>query len=191
MSRIGRMPIIIPDNVKININSGKINITGPKATSSFKLRSEVIIEIVDNNLKVRIKNKNKISSSVFGTTRTLIQNAICGVTEGFEKKLEIHGVGYKSSKKGENLLLELGFSHPVEVKVPDGIEFQVQKNEITISGASKQQVGEIAARIRNIRKVEPYKGKGIRYSDEVVKKKIGKKAKAALGEGGAEAKSSE
>ena len=183
MSRIGKIPIQIPEGVKVDIGVNRINISGPKANLSLRLRPELETEIKGKEIKVKVKNKTRLSSSLFGTTRTLIQNAIIGVTEGFEKKLEIHGVGYRASKKENDLILEMGFSHPIEIKASGGIEFQVQKNIIIISGFDKKQVGEVAAHIKNVRPVEPYKGKGIRYVGETIKKKAGKKAKTAIGEG--------
>jgi large subunit ribosomal protein L6 len=188
MSRIGKMPIRIPEGVKLNTEDHIINVSGPGGNIIVKLKPEIGIEINNNEAKIVIKNKNKQVFSIFGTSRTLIQNAIIGVTEGFEKKLEIHGVGYKASLKEKDLFLELGYSHPVIVNCPEGIEFKIQKNIIIVSGAKKEQVGEMASRIRHLRKVEPYKGKGIRYSEEIIRKKIGKKAKAALGESSAVAK---
>lgn len=185
MSRIGRMPIAIPDNVKVNIDGQKVIIIGPKSTLTFILSQQIEIKVDNNKINLSAKAKTKTVSSIFGTTRTLLQNAVEGVSKGFEKKLEIHGVGYKAIKDSKGLVLELGFAHPVNISTPEGIEFQVQKNQIIISGSDKKLVGEIAANIRNMRKVEPYKGKGIRYVGEIVKKKVGKKAKAALGEGGA------
>ncbi len=184
MSRIGRMPIAVPDNVKVNIDGQKISIVGPKSTLTFVLSQYIEIQVDNNEIHLSAKAKTKAVSSIFGTTRTLLHNAVEGVSKGFEKKLEIHGVGYKAVKDGEGLVLELGFAHPVNISAPEGIEFQVQKNQIIVSGSDKKLVGEVAASIRNMRKVEPYKGKGIRYVGEIVKKKVGKKAKAALGEGG-------
>jgi len=189
MSRIGKMPITISDDVKINIEGQKINISGPKGALAFVLEPEIEAKLSNNEITLVPKTNTKSISSIFGTSRTLLNNAVIGVRKGFEKKLEIHGVGYKAVKQGEDLVLSVGFAHPVNISAPKGIEFQVQKNQIIVSGIDKKQVGEIAAKIRNARKVEPYKGKGIRYIDEVVKKKVGKKAKAALGEGGGEASS--
>jgi large subunit ribosomal protein L6 len=182
MSRIGRMPIEIPEHVKIDIDNQKITISGPSAILFLNLRPEIGVKKSNNQLKLEVKDKTKLGFSISGLTRTLIQNAILGVTRGFEKRLEIRGVGYKASKKGEDLVLEVGFSHPVTIKASEGIEFQVQKNQIIVLGPDKEQVGGMAAYIRNIRKVEPYKGKGIRYINEIVRKKAGKKAKVAIGE---------
>ena len=185
MSRIGRMPIKIPEGVKIEFNGSIVLVSGIKAKISIDLRPEIKIIQNNNELNLSVSKKTKLSASLYGLSRTLVQNAIDGVTNGFEKKLEIHGVGYKAELKGKDLELQMGYSHPVTILAPRGIDFQVQKNEIIISGADKRQVGEVAAHIRNVRKVESYKGKGIRYADEIVKKKVGKKAKAAIGEGGA------
>lgn len=191
MSRIGKTPIAIPEGVKVNITAGRIEVSGPKGSISISLRPELETLIKENQILVKVKNKTKLTSSFFGTTRTLIQNAIIGVTKGFEKKLEIHGAGYKVYKKENDLVLELGFSHPITIKAPEGIDFQIQKNTIIISGINKIKIGEMAAQIRMLRPVEPYKGKGIRYAQEIIKKKVGKKAKAAIGEGGAGAQAGE
>ena len=140
----------------------------------------VRVNIEDNNIIVSVENeKNKLERSLWGTTRQIIENMIIGVTEGYEKKLEINGVGYRSEVSGKKLTLNVGYSHPVEFIVPDDVEVAVEKNVITVSGIDKQRVGEIAAQIRKVKKPEPYKGKGIKYVDEVIIRKAGKQAKSA------------
>jgi len=185
MSRIGKKPIIIPENIKIEIeNNSTIKINGPKGDLSLSIPSCLNPELKDNSLILSLKKVDKASKSLHGTFRTLVNNAIIGVISGFEKKLEIHGTGYKASLKDKDLVLELGYSHPIIIKIPSEISCSVQKNIIILSGPDKQKVGELAAKIKKLRPVEPYKGKGIRYVGELIKKKAGKKAKAALGEGG-------
>lgn len=185
MSRIGKQPIQIPDNVEIKINEDLVVVKGPKGELSQKIRPEIKVEFKElsnkeksKELQVSPNKKSKNTSALWGLTRTLIFNMIKGVTEGFEKKLEIEGVGYRVSIGGNKLVLSLGFSHPIEVEAPKGIDFKVDKNTIIVSGISKQLVGQVAADIRMKRKPEPYKGKGIRYSGEVVRRKVGKKAVA-------------
>ncbi len=176
MSRIGKKPIEIPSGVEVKIEDHKVVVKGPKGELSLNLRPEVKVEVEDNVLKVKPNLETKKTKAFWGLTRTLIANMIEGVTKGFEKKLEVVGVGYRAELKEGKLVLEVGFSHPVIVEPPEGISFQVEKNVITVSGIDKQAVGNIAAKIRKIRKPDPYKGKGIRYLGEEVKLKPGKKA---------------
>lgn len=177
MSRIGKQPISIPDNVEVKIDGDFLIIKGPKGELSQKIHSDIDIEIKDKKILIKLKsNKN---SAIWGTFRALIANMIEGTVKGFEKKLIFEGVGYRASVSNNKLVLNLGYSHPIEVEAPEGIELKVEKNTITISGSDKELVGQVAANIRAKRKPEPYKGKGIRYEDEIIRRKAGKKATAA------------
>ena len=177
MSRLGKLPITVPNGTQVNLSNGFIIVKGPKGELKQKLDSKVKIEINDNEIIVSVLEKeNKEHKAVWGLFRALINNMVVGVNTGFEKKLEIKGVGYKASVAGNNLNLSLGFSHPVVFPLPAGISALVEGNTITISGFDKQLVGELSAQIRKLRKPEPYKGKGIRYSDEVIRRKAGKTA---------------
>lgn len=177
MSRIGKKPIEIPDDVEIKIAERLVKIKGPKGEMSKEIPLEIGIEIKDKKILLNPKRKTKKSGALWGLTRSLLYNDVKGVTEGFEKELELIGIGYRASMEKEKLLvLEVGFSHKVEIEVPEGIDVSVKKNIITISGIDKQKVGEVAAKIRKIRPPEPYKGKGIRYVGEKVRRKEGKKA---------------
>jgi large subunit ribosomal protein L6 len=176
MSRIGKKIIRIPDGVDVKVSNNLITIKGPKGELSRELISEISTEVKDNNLLIGLKENKKGDSALWGTNQALINNMILGVSRGFEKKLLFEGVGYKAVVSGNKLVLSLGFSHPVEIEAPKGIEFRVEKNAIIISGTDKHLVGQISANIRLERTVEPYKGKGIRYEKEVVKRKAGKKA---------------
>ena len=180
MSRIGKKPILIPEKVDVKISNGLVVVSGPKGELKRNVNSLIKIEIKDKEIVLNIKNEDdKLEKSLWGTERQLINNMIVGVNEGFSKKLEINGVGYRAATSGKSLTLSVGYSHPVEFKIPEGIDVSVEKNLITVSGIDKQQVGEISAQIRKIRKPEPYKGKGIKYIDEVVIRKAGKQAKGA------------
>jgi len=180
MSRIGKKPILIPEKVDVKISNGLVVVNGPKGELKRNVNSLIKIEIKDKEIVLNIKNEDdKLEKSLWGTERQLINNMIVGVNEGFSKKLEINGVGYRAATSGKSLTLSVGYSHPVEFKIPEGIDVSVEKNLITVSGIDKQQVGEISAQIRKIRKPEPYKGKGIKYIDEVVIRKAGKQAKGA------------
>lgn len=174
MSRIGKQPIQIPDGVDVKIDDNLIVVTGPKGELKQKLHSDIDLEIKDKEVIIKLKNSK--NTAIWGTSRALIANMIEGAIKGFEKKLIFEGVGYRANVEGKKIVLNLGYSHPVEVEAPEGIEFKVEKNTITVSGIDKQLVGETAAIIRSKRKPEPYKGKGIRYEDEVVRRKVGKKA---------------
>lgn len=178
MSRIGKQPINIPENVEVKLEDNKIIVKGPKGTLEQELRKEVEVEIKDDFIKLTPvqKTKSSITPALWGLYRALIANMVKGVLVGFEKKLEIIGIGYKVALQGEDIVLKLGFSHPVNLKVPSGIEINIEKNIITVSGIDKQLVGQFAADIRAKKPPEPYKGKGIRYVDEVVRRKPGKKA---------------
>jgi large subunit ribosomal protein L6 len=175
MSRIGKQPIQVPDNVDVKLDKDLIVVKGPKGELSQKLHSDIEVEVKDKEILIKLKGKVK-STALWGTFRSLIANMIEGVTNGFEKKLIFEGVGYKALVNNNKLVLNLGYSHPIEIETPQGIELKVEKNTIIISGIDKQLVGETAAIIRSKRKPEPYKGKGIRYEDEVIRRKVGKKA---------------
>ena len=176
MSRIGKKPIQIPENVEMKIEDQNVIIKGPKGKISQEVSSEIGVEKKEGKILVFPKKKTKKTAALWGLTRALLQNHVKGVTEGFEKKLEIRGIGYRAYLEGEKTLcLEVGFSHPVKLTIPEGLEVSLEKNIIKVSGINKQMVGEFAAKIRKVRKPEPYKGKGIRYLGEKVRKKEGKK----------------
>ena len=176
MSRIGRLPIDIPAGVEVKIEEGnKVTVKGPKGTLEKCLPVEMTIKQEDNQVVVTRPNDLKKMKSLHGLTRSLIANMITGVSEGYEKKLEINGVGYRAQKKGKEITFNLGFSHPVVMTDPEGIETTVDgTNVIIVKGISKEKVGQYAAEIRELRKPEPYKGKGIKYADEVIRRKVGK-----------------
>ena len=178
MSRIGRMPIAIPAGVTVEVaENNKVTVKGPKGTLERVLPSEMEIKVEGAEVLVSRPNDLKKMKSLHGLTRTLIHNMVVGVTEGFEKKLEVNGVGYRAAKAGKKLTLNLGYSHPVEMEDPEGIETKVDGNKIVVSGISKEKVGQYAAEIRDKRRPEPYKGKGIKYADEVIRRKVGKTGK--------------
>ena len=179
MSRIGRLPIDIPAGVEVKIEEGnKVTVKGPKGTLEKCLPVEMTIKQEDNQVVVTRPNDLKKMKSLHGLTRSLIANMITGVSEGYEKKLEINGVGYRAQKKGKEITFNLGFSHPVVMTDPEGLESVLDgQNKITIKGIDKQKVGQYAAEIRELRKPEPYKGKGIKYADEVIRRKVGKTGK--------------
>jgi len=180
MSRIGRQPIIIPEAVEAKIDTGKITVKGPKGELSQDIHRWVKIEQKDDQVVVSVKNpEEKKQRSLWGLFRRLVDNMVTGVSEGFSKQLEVNGVGYKAEVQGDILNLQLGYSHPIEYKISKGIEINVEKNIITVSGIDKQQVGQTAAEIRSLRKPEPYKGKGIKYVDEIIRRKVGKAAAKA------------
>lgn len=175
MSRIGRAPIPVPAGVEVKIDGHTVTVTGPKGTLSRTLNEEMTITMEGNEILVTRPNDNIKERSLHGLTRTLINNMVVGVTQGFEKKLEIQGVGYNAQMQGQNLKLSLGFSHPVIVEPPEGITITTPSSVvIVVSGADKEKVGMVAAEIRSWREPEPYKGKGIRYSGEHVRRKAGK-----------------
>ena len=179
MSRIGLKPINLPSGVEIKINDDNfVEVKGPKGQLSQQISSDMEIKIEDGVLTVARPTENKKHKSLHGLSRTLISNMITGVTEGYSKTLDIVGTGYRAAKQGNKLVLTLGFSHPVEMEDPSGIEVEVPaQNKIIVKGIDKQQVGNYAAKIRDWRKPEPYKGKGVKYSDEVVRRKVGKTGK--------------
>ena len=174
MSRVGNSIITIPEGVKIENNTQHLSVTGPNGKLSVDICEEVTIKIEDNNLSVSRNAEDKVSRAMHGTTRQLISNAIEGVTSSFSKHLEIIGVGYNAKSQNNRVILQLGFSHDIIFDLPEGIEAVAQKRELEIKGIDKQLVGQVAAKIRSLRKPEPYKGKGIRYKDEYVRSKQGK-----------------
>ena len=178
MSRIGRMPVVIPAGVTVDIAEGnKVTVKGAKGTLVRELPVEMEIKIEDGHVVVTRPNDLKKMKSLHGLTRTLIHNMVVGVSEGYEKVLEVNGVGYRAQKQGKKLVLSLGYSHPVEMEDPEGLESKVDGNKIIVSGISKEKVGQYAAEIRDKRRPEPYKGKGIKYADEVIRRKVGKTGK--------------
>ena len=179
MSRIGRMPIAIPAGVSVDIaENNKVTVKGPKGTLERVLPEEMSIKVEGEEVVVTRPNDLKKMKSLHGLTRTLIANMVKGVTDGYEKVLEINGVGYRAQKQGKKLVLSLGYSHPVEMEDPEGIETVVEgTNKITVKGIDKEKVGQFAAEIRDKRRPEPYKGKGIKYADEVIRRKVGKTGK--------------
>jgi large subunit ribosomal protein L6 len=175
MSRIGKAPIPIPQGVEINRAGSTVEVKGPKGILSHTMPEGISIQVEDGVIHVKRKRDEKRERSLHGLSRTLIANMVTGVTTGFEKGLEIVGIGYRASLQGRNLQLSLGYSHPVIYPIPDGIDVDIEKqNKITVKGIDKQKVGQVAAEIRSFRKPEPYKGKGIRYVGEQVRRKAGK-----------------
>ena len=181
MSRVGKKPILIPEKVECKAEGQKIIVKGPKGELSLEITPEIKIEVKEGRITV-LPPKVKKTKALWGLTRTLIANMIDGVTKGYEKKLSIEGLGYKAQLEGKDLDIRVGFTHSVEIKAPEGISFSVEKNIIIVSGINKELVGQISAKIRRIRPPEPYKGKGIRYLGEVVKRKVGKKAVTTAGQ---------
>lgn len=176
MSRIGRMPITIPQGVTVDVQKSTVRVKGPKGELSRSFDPDMQIALEDGTLVVQRPTDHRRHRALHGLTRSLLNNMVVGVSEGFVRRLEIQGVGYRAGLEGKNLVLNVGYSHPVVVEPPDGISFQVEKNyrEISVSGVDKEMVGEMAARIRRVRPPEPYKGKGIRYEGEYVRRKAGK-----------------
>jgi large subunit ribosomal protein L6 len=177
MSRIGKAPITVPAGVEVAIDGSHVAVKGPKGQLARTVSSEMQLTLEDGTLTVSRPSDSKQHRSLHGLTRTLIANMVTGVTTGFEKRLEIVGVGYRAAMKGKDLEIQVGYSHPVTVSAPEFVEFEVPAaTAIVVKGIDKQQVGQVAANIRSIRKPEPYKGKGIRYAGEVVRRKVGKRA---------------
>lgn len=175
MSRIGKLPVEIPQGVEVNISNNTLSVKGPKGSLNREFHEDMIIKKVDNTIVVERPSESKKHRSLHGLTRSLIEGMVEGVVKGFEKKLLLEGVGYRALKQGNKLVLNVGFSHPVEFEPPKGIEFEVpEANQIIVKGADKELVGLITANIRKVREPEPYKGKGIRYENEVVRRKVGK-----------------
>ena len=181
MSRIGNRAVLIPEGVQVTETGRDIKVTGPKGELNLTLPREIKIEKTDKEIKVSRINEQKHTKSLHGLYRVLIYNAITGVSEGWERKLDFKGVGFRAEVQNDKLVLNVGFSHPVEIQAPAGISINVTKNIITVSGIDKQIVGQTAANIRRVKPVEPYKLKGIKYIEEVPRKKLGKAAKAAVG----------
>ena len=178
MSRIGRLPVVIPAGVTVEVNENNyVVVKGSKGTLERNLSVEMDIKVEDGHVIVTRPNDLKKMKSLHGLTRTLIQNMVTGVNEGYQKVLEVNGVGYRAAKQGKKLVLSLGYSHPVEMEDPEGLETTVDGNKIIVKGISKEKVGQYAAEIREKRKPEPYKGKGIKYADEVIRRKVGKTGK--------------
>ena len=175
MSRIGKKPIDIPEKVDVKIDGNSVTVKGPKGELSREFSPLINIELVDNQLLLTRKEESREANSMHGLSRSLLENMVIGVSEGYEKKLEMVGVGYSARVEGKNLVLEVGYSHPFTIEAEDNIEFEVERNtRISVRGIDKQRVGEIAAQIRAVRAPEPYKGKGIKYIDEHIRRKVGK-----------------
>jgi large subunit ribosomal protein L6 len=176
MSRIGKLPITVPKGVKVQINGRLVNVDGPKGKLQFEHLTDVSVVDQDGQILVQRQDAGKDSSRVQGLTRTLVNNMILGVSDGFKRELDIVGVGFRAEVKGQTLILNVGFSNPVEISVPKGIEVAIEKNtHLTLTGFDKQLVGQFAANVRRVRPPEPYKGKGIKYTEETVRRKEGKK----------------
>lgn len=174
MSRIGKKPIEIPAGVEVKVEGKQVSVKGPKGALTYEVRPEVKVEIKEGKILVSLLKEDALA--FWGLTRALIANMVKGVVSGYEKKLEITGVGFRANVEGQDLVLNIGFSHPVKIKAPESINFSVEKNIITVSGVDKGLVGQIAAKVRKARPPEPYKGKGIKYVDEQIRRKEGKKA---------------
>jgi large subunit ribosomal protein L6 len=185
MSKIGKLPVNLTPEIKVEISGSEIKVSGPRGSLSVRIPRGVSVEESQEQLKVSSQAKSKQGQSNYGTTRAHIANAVMGVTQGFKKKLELVGTGFRAEVSGKTLTLLVGFSHPVKFEAPEGISFSVEKLVITIEGASRELVGQVAANIRAVRPPEPYKGKGIKYIDEIVRRKAGKAAKTVAGGVGA------
>ena len=181
MSRVGRLPVEIPSGVDVKIDGSNVKIKGPKGEMEFSFSTDIAIELAEGVVNITRPSDARDMRSLHGTTRALIQNMVKGVTDGYMKELQLVGVGYRANLQGSNLVINVGYSHPVEVEPPAGITFEVgeRNQQIFISGIDKQQVGQVAADIRKVRPPEPYKGKGIRYKDEYIRRKAGKAGKVA------------
>ena len=179
MSRVGKKPIQLPESVTATVSDGSIFVKGPKGELSRELHRDIQASIEERTLVVSPRRQSKDAPALWGLSRALIANMVQGVTEGFQKKLELEGVGYRANMDGKDLVMQLGFSHPVRFSAPEAITLATEKNTITISGIDKEQVGQMAATIRAMKKPEPYKGKGIRYQGEIIRRKAGKRAGAA------------
>ncbi|MFH1759456.1 MAG: 50S ribosomal protein L6 [Patescibacteria group bacterium] len=181
MSRLGKKPIEIPEGVEVKVDDGKLNFKGKQGELSLKALPFLDVKLENSQLSFSPNKKDQQAAANWGTMVALAKNAIVGVSDGFSKTLQIEGVGYRATMEGADLILNVGFSHPVKFKPFEGVQVEVEKNSIKVSGIDRALVGEVAAKIRKIKKPEPYKGKGIRYSDEVVRRKAGKKAVGAGG----------
>jgi large subunit ribosomal protein L6 len=179
MSRIGKVPVSIPEGVTVEAQGQTLTVRGPKGEQVLELRPEVQARVADGSVSVQIAGDDRLSRSLYGLSRTLIAQRIRGVSEGFTKELEVNGVGYRAQMQGETLVLNLGYSHPIEYLPPEGVRIEVEKNVIRVSGIDAETVGQAAAEIRSFRAPEPYKGKGIKYAGERIRRKAGKAGKAA------------
>ena len=178
MSRIGRLPIAVPSNVDVTIDGRHLTVTGPKGTLSRDLHPDISVKRDENDLVVTRPTEQKTHKQLHGLTRTLVNNMVVGVTDGYRKGLEITGVGYRATLNGRKLTLNLGYSHPIEIDPPEGISFEVENpTRLAVVGIDKELVGQIAAKVRSTRKPEPYKGKGVRYAGEQIRRKAGKAGK--------------
>ena len=177
MSRIGKIPVEIPAGVEVNINGQDVSVKGPNGTLTMSVASPITAKVDGSTVVVSRPDDERESRSLHGLTRTLIANMVEGVTNGYSKVLEIQGTGYRVNQKGAGLEFQLGFSHPVNVEPPEGITFKVEGNRVTVEGISKEQVGEVASNLRKIRPPEPYKGKGVHYLGENIRRKVGKAGK--------------
>lgn len=178
MSKIGRQPILIPSGVTLEISGREVSVAGPKGASSLSIQAGITVSQKEGQVILASSKKGKANLSMYGTTRALLANMVKGVKEGWVKELELVGTGYRAEVVGPDLVLTVGYSHPVKIAAPEGITFKVEKTFVTIEGRDKQLVGQIGANVRAVRPPEPYKGKGIKYKDEVVRRKPGKAAKA-------------
>jgi large subunit ribosomal protein L6 len=177
MSRIGKQPIPVPDGVQVAVDGNRVQVNGPRGELEEQIHADISVEQGDGELLVKRPTDSGDHRALHGLTRSLIANMVQGVTEGYEKRLEIQGVGYRAAERGKALELSVGYSHPVSISAPEGIEFEVpQPTQVVVRGNSKQAVGEVAAQVRKVRPPEPYKGKGIRYQGEHVARKVGKRA---------------
>jgi large subunit ribosomal protein L6 len=177
MSRIGKLPIQIPSGVTITVDTDALTVVGPKGQLVVPHLSDVTVSLEDGQAIVTRKDDQRMAKAQHGLQRALLNNAVDGVTKGFEKKLEVNGIGYRLGGGGQEIEMSLGFSHPVKYRAQEGVQLEVNKMEITVKGIDKQQVGQVAAEIRSLKKPEPYKGKGIKYADEVILRKAGKTGK--------------
>ncbi len=178
MSRIGKKEIIIPENVKVIINNNEIKVKSNQGELNYNISNLINVEVINDKIQLKAKSASKKAQALHGLSRSIINNMIIGVSQGFEKKLIIQGVGYRSQMEAKSLILNMGYSHPVKIVPPKDINIKVENNtQITVSGTNKETVGQIAAKIRAVRPPEPYKGKGIKYSDEVINRKVGKAGK--------------
>jgi large subunit ribosomal protein L6 len=177
MSRVGKKPIPVPEKTKLTFSGGNLTVEGPKGTLTRKIHPEVALDLGDENVVVSVSRNDKKTKALWGTTRAQVANMLTGVSTGFERVLEINGIGYRAELKGKSIELNLGFSHPINFELPEGIDAQVDKATIKLSGIDKELVGFAAASIRRMRPPEPYKGKGIKYAEEQIQRKAGKTAK--------------
>ena len=176
MSRIGKKPVDVPSGVTAAVDGQNVKVKGPKGELAFRVHDDVVVEFKDGKVSVQPRNETKQARAMWGMSRTMVSNLVEGVTKGFEKKLEINGVGYRASIQGKNLVLALGYSHDVIYPIPEGIQIATAKpTEITVTGVDRQRVGQVAAEIRDFRRPEPYKGKGVKYAGEFIFRKEGKK----------------